>query len=372
VRSSRAWRIVWVGLAVAVTLVVLIAGLTFCLSRDGQGKAGATMPAAASPPPSQIAMAPPPRTTGDAVIRQSDKGPAPKVLAAVPVDLPATTTEAPLLAPPVLEGLVPSEPSAPVTEPLLSRIPAESSPAKDLPPLALPAQVPPQLAMVPTKETPRLALPAQGGPKGKPAVAMGLPQERNAPTDTVTFFTSKAKGQRFCIIADCSGSMMGAPLLYLKQEMVKTLSSLKEESQFYVVFFSSQAIPMPSPGWVNGGKANVAKVLPWIQAMPALGGTQPLPAFMTAFQLKPRPDVIFFMTDGIIPVNVPEQVAALNQMEPRVVVNTIMFAHPNILGTGRPAPLIVLQPSLNLAANLLSRIAERSGGTYDLIKLGLP
>jgi uncharacterized protein with von Willebrand factor type A (vWA) domain len=198
------------------------------------------------------------------------------------------------------------------------------------------------------------------------------PPDRGEKLDTATFLTSKARGKRFCIIADCSGSMTGAPIFYLKKEMVQTLAGLRDDSQFYVIFFSDTALPMPSTTWVNGGKANVARAVPWIQAIPAHGGTQPLPAFVKAFQLTPRPDVVFFMTDGIIPLSVPDDVAILNRTEPRIVINTIMFAHPNILGTGRPAPLAVLQPSLTLAARLLTRMAERSGGTYDLVKLGLP
>src|SRR5262249_31760425 len=131
--------------------------------------------------------------------------------------------------------------------------------------------------------------------------------------------------RRFCFIADCSGSMQGTPLGQVKVEMLKTLSALRPESQFFVIFFNGSAHPLPQGGWLNGGPRNVELGLPWIRETSAAGGPQPLPAFTLAFQLNPRPDVIFFMTDGLIPADVPDAVARLNDPNRRVAINTIMF-----------------------------------------------
>jgi hypothetical protein len=358
-QPTRIRGLFWVSLAAAVLLIVLTAGLTYWITTSSR-KPDKLGPVVKTPAPGPIALVAPPSVPKTEVGVSTPVVHAPSVIAPAPAEAPAKAQETPTLPPPDVS----SAPPAPVTAPTAPSPPVESStPAKDTPPLGLPKPAAPPSIVVPVPPAPPVKI--------VPQVVPPAP-EKPAPTDSVTFFTSKAKGKRFCIIADCSGSMAGAPILYLKQEMVKTLASLRDDSQFYIIFFSSQAYPMQSPTWVNGGKANVSRVVPWVQAVPAFGGTQPTTAFVKAFQLKPRPDVIFFMTDGIIPVTVPDQVAALNRAEPRIVINTIMFAHPNILGTGRPAPLAVLTQSLNLAANLLSRIAKDSGGTYDMVKLGLP
>jgi hypothetical protein len=350
---------------VAAFLLVLAGGLTFCLTRsDGENRALASAPVQIPEPP-PVAPVPPasrpvksPRPALPVVSEPqqanvtADDQPVPGPGESVPAKTAEPRAPAVVSAPPP-----PDKPAPPETPPPATAPPPETTPAKAAAPFTITLPTLPQMPGVPVVPL---------------APNKAVPAGRRAQTDTITFFTSTAKGKRFCIIADCSGSMAGAPILYLKQEMMKTLGSLKDDSQFYVIFFSSQAIPMPSASWVNGGKANVAKAGLWVQGIPAFGGTQPLQAFVKAFQLRPRPDVIFFMTDGIIPVTVPDQVALLNREEPHIPINTIMFAHPNILGTGRPAALAVLQPALNLAAGMLRRIADQSGGTYDLVKLGLP
>jgi hypothetical protein len=122
---------------------------------------------------------------------------------------------------------------------------------------------------------------------------------------------------------------------------------------------------MPFAGWLKGTPDDVKKVTPWIQEKKADGGTEPLPAFIRAFNLDPRPDVIFFMTDGLIPTNVPAAVAQLNTGKPRVTIHTIMFtsSQPRPAGLFLPA---VSPADLRLAELLLRKIADDSGGTYRL------
>jgi len=178
--------------------------------------------------------------------------------------------------------------------------------------------------------------------RGSPAQKANEPglREREA-----TFLGTRSRGERFCIIADNSGSMVGAPLNHVKQELLKTLTELKEGTKFYVIFFNHREVPMPFESWLDAGKLNVDKVAPWIQGIRAAGGTQPLPAFTKAMNLNPRPDVIFFMTDGLIPNNVPAQVAAINDHQPKVVIHTIMFAHMrmSLLSNPRFTKLSALQ-----------------------------
>ncbi len=175
--------------------------------------------------------------------------------------------------------------------------------------------------------------------------------------DEAQFLGVQAKGQRFCIIADCSGSMSGNAILELKAETSKTIRDLDPSREFYVVFFHSTAVPMPHPSWVDASKENVDKVLPWIAGIRAQGGTSPKSAFLHAFKLQPRPDVIFFMTDGLIPADVPAAVAQMNGGPTKVTIHTIMFTRNsgknNIVNIERKRG----EPPLRL-------LAEQSGGTF--------
>jgi hypothetical protein len=174
----------------------------------------------------------------------------------------------------------------------------------------------------------------------------------------VTFLNVTAEGQRFCIIADNSGSMAGEPMASLKRELAMTLADMKPENEFFVIFFNSVALPMPSPGWLKGTKEGVEKALRWINLAGAGGGTEPTPAFELAFRLNPPPDVIFFMTDGIIPDNVPANVAAMNRGKKKVKINTIMFT------TSGPNLLNLFTGPTGQETKALRQIANDSGGTY--------
>jgi len=172
--------------------------------------------------------------------------------------------------------------------------------------------------------------------------------------------------------------MAGEALEFVKRELVNTLSNLNPESQFYVMFFNTTVDPMPFKGWLKGTRENVARVTPWIKTRGAGGGTEPQLAFFRALQLEPRPDVIFFMTDGLIPSNVPEGVAALNTGKPATVIHTIMFVSTVLQPpSGFPQPTQGFLPpptpqELLEAVRLLRQLANDSGGTYRLFTPATP
>ncbi|MBY0230316.1 MAG: hypothetical protein K2W96_13615, partial [Gemmataceae bacterium] len=192
----------------------------------------------------------------------------------------------------------------------------------------------------------------------KPPQAVARPAEppdlHAAPFDG-QFLGSTARGRRFCIIADNSGSM-GRNIPELKAQLLKTLAGLDKDGEFYLYCFNTRPEPMPHPGWMKAGAAEAAKVRDWIGSIKARGGTRPTPAFEAAFKLSPPPDVVFFMTDGLIPRDVPDRVAALNTGTPKAVVNTILFANAPTGGKGAKGN--------NRAEDSLKRIAEQSGGTF--------
>jgi hypothetical protein len=151
-------------------------------------------------------------------------------------------------------------------------------------------------------------------PKGKalPAIFMGV----------------KAEGKRICIIADCSGSMAyNNRMTRLKKELWKTVEAFTPEQEFYIIYFSDTAMPMTTKrNWWRAGGTDMKKVHGWIDRQQPQGGTEPMPAFQVAFRLKPRPDAIFFLTDGLIPLTTPQGVAKLNGTgRNKVPIHTILF-----------------------------------------------
>jgi hypothetical protein len=138
--------------------------------------------------------------------------------------------------------------------------------------------------------------------------------------------------------------MLGPKLEYVKAEILKTLSDLDPGSKFYVVFYDDFAEPMPGNRWVSG-RSQAAQAAAWVRSIYAQGNTDPMPAFQIAFQMRPRPDTIFFMTDGLFSADVPARVAALNTGRPRVTIHAISFIERS-------------------AEPLLRQIAEQSGGKY--------
>ncbi len=151
-------------------------------------------------------------------------------------------------------------------------------------------------------------------PKDKPAVAI--------------FMGVKAEGKRICIIADCSGSMAyNNRMKRLKEELWKTVEAFTPEQEFYIIYFSDTAMPMTTKrNWWRAGGLDMKKVHGWIDRQQPQGGTEPMPAIQIAFRLKPRPDAIFILTDGLIPLTTPQGVARLNGAgKNKVPIHTILF-----------------------------------------------
>lgn len=186
------------------------------------------------------------------------------------------------------------------------------------------------------------------------------------------FLGSQAQGRRFCIIADTSGSMRGMKIENLKTQLLKTLKDLDPAGEFFIYSFNSNTEAMPHSGWLRVGAPETERVRTWISNLRSTGSTYPEPAFVSAFKLSPLPDVIFFMTDGIIPPNVPAKVAEMNVSRPIVKVNTILFSPRFEAG---PVPKVIVMPKGRvppkgsgplIPETALRKIADDSGGTFTL------
>ena len=160
-----------------------------------------------------------------------------------------------------------------------------------------------------------------------------------------SFMGVHAKGSRFCIIADNSGSMDGRKLPHVKSEIHYTLATMTSRARFQLIFFHNVAQPYPQPGWRHP-RRDRTDVSEWLQHVSAGGGTNPMPAFRAAFALSPPPDAIFFMTDGLFPEEAVEEIRNLNRLSAkRVTIHTISFMDTS-------------------SEVLMKRIASDSGGKY--------
>lgn len=142
-----------------------------------------------------------------------------------------------------------------------------------------------------------------------------------------SFFGVSSRGRRFAYIVDISGSMNSDDKFPIAMnELKRSIRALPDYASFVVLLYSNilRTPPMQNT-WFRANPSSVNRVSRWIDTVDSGGGTLPLPAFQEVFKLADRPDVIFFLTDGIIPGNVPAEVADLNAKGRGVVVNTISF-----------------------------------------------
>ncbi|MBL0921700.1 MAG: VWA domain-containing protein [Phycisphaerales bacterium] len=164
------------------------------------------------------------------------------------------------------------------------------------------------------------------------------------------FFGVEARGSRFAYIVDVSGSMTGPKLEALKAELGKSIDGLVSNTSFVVMLYSSGATAMGGrTRWTEGSDKNKKTALGQIGRISASGATNPSPAFEEVFSMRPRPDAIYFMTDGLFNAEVAQTVARLNATGERVTpVHCISFVSRE-------------------SEALLRRIAEDSDGTYTHI-----
>lgn len=193
---------------------------------------------------------------------------------------------------------------------------------------------------------------AGGGDMGDGA---GLGSGGSGSGKGASFFGVEAKGSRFLYICDISGSMdwdengvaNGKRLRALKRELTNSIQGMLEHMQFYCIFFNSTAVPInpESNRWVVARETGKRWAVDKIGRLDAFGGTEPWPAFEIAFQLKPQPDAIYFMTDGNFDPAIALRIQAVNVGSRKVPIHCITLVDR----TGE---------------EVMRKIAADSGGTY--------
>ena len=137
------------------------------------------------------------------------------------------------------------------------------------------------------------------------------------------FFGAEGRGNSFVFIVDASGSMEGRRFKRAIKELNAAIARLAADQTFYVIFYNDVALPMCWPKrdekLVAATSENRTRVTRWIHTIEPVGGTMPEEAF--AIALKLHPDVIFFLTDGEIPLETREDVKRANNG--RACIHTI-------------------------------------------------
>jgi VWA domain-containing protein len=174
-----------------------------------------------------------------------------------------------------------------------------------------------------------------------------------------SFFGLEAKGKRFAYIVDRSGSMDS--LLRSRElsrweltqiELVRSVQGLGPGAEYFVVLFSTNAKPLfGGSEWIKGTQTNKASTSVAMMGATANGGTEPEEAFRMVFNLEPKPDAIYFMTDGEFNQSIPARIASMNRRR-RVPIHCILLGEPG-------------SPSITQRVEgMLKGIARSSNGRY--------
>ena len=164
------------------------------------------------------------------------------------------------------------------------------------------------------------------------------------------FFPIDEKQGRYVFVVDSSKSMnhkypgpAKSRLGRVKIELWRSVYRMSPEQKFFIVFFNTRAIPMPSERLATGGKEGQGDLINWTARIRADGKTDPEDALLLAVRL--RPDVIYFLTDGEFNYRAVRKVTELN---PGISIHTIALGD-------------------NSGEKFLQEIAERNGGSYRFI-----
>lgn len=184
--------------------------------------------------------------------------------------------------------------------------------------------------------------------KPAPPPSMPLPSGRVITIPGGEFFGIRSEGKSFIYIIDCSPSMWeGNRFNRAKTEVIRSVSSLVEEQEFFVYFFDEREYGMYYPSGMQGGMvpataANKQKLAEWVRKFETpYQGTDPSTALVAS--LKMDPEVIFLLSDGDFNYSVIDLTTRSNTNRTRI--NTVSF----VTKEGEP---------------LLRRIAEQNRGKY--------
>lgn len=191
------------------------------------------------------------------------------------------------------------------TEPTVPEVPIPDAPAHEL----LDAPMPDDLIGLPDQLEDLDAV-LGGGDIGDGA-ALG---DGGSGSGGASFFGVEAQGRRFAFIVDVSGSMAyGGKIDALRSELNRSISDMIDNTEFFIILYSGNAWPMGGKAeWIDANDRGKRWARRLIVKITPSGSTNPSPGFFEAFAIRPRPDAIYFMTDGEFSSDLLIDLTALN------------------------------------------------------------
>jgi len=166
--------------------------------------------------------------------------------------------------------------------------------------------------------------------------------------ERVGFFGIASKGKKIVYVVDRSGSMQGEPLTRAKQEVLRSVSELKDGQSFQVIFFDQQMYQfstVSANGLVKASVENWEALKRWLELFDGGGGTEPMSSILAALAMDP--DVVYLLTDGQFESQIANQAKLANSNGTQI--NTIAF----MSDSGKA---------------VLKEIAEQNDGNYLFVK----
>lgn len=150
---------------------------------------------------------------------------------------------------------------------------------------------------------PRRAWCLAGGVALAGIAAAAAEPERSPGGVRTGIFGLEAAGNRFVYVFDRSASMgepEGRPLAAAKVELLRSLDTLGDVQQFYVVFYNDRLQVFTPPGGrgrlLFATEENRRAATRFVESVRAAGGTRHAEALAAAFRLQP--DAVFLLTDA--------------------------------------------------------------------------
>lgn len=211
---------------------------------------------------------------------------------------------------------------------------------------------------------------------------------------SVGFFGSRSSAERVVFIIDVSASLSNPQFDLIKEELTKSLKKLSPNVKYQVIFFSGPAWfaedehsgkgqnnrmvknggrkyvwntkggasryyiegekNLYTSKWRDATKAKISKTLQQVDDIQRSYGTDWRHPLQMALEMKPKPNVVYFLTDGAVGngQEAVDQTLKLNRRSsPKAKINTIVMMQPR-------------------AEDLLGELADKTGGEFTVVKEG--
>ncbi len=199
----------------------------------------------------------------------------------------------------------------------------------------------------------------------------------------VSFFKQSIKAERIAYVIDYSASMRGKKFELMKKELAKSVKALPDSVDYQLIFFAGpvwvggdeihgggkgetvsftrdgkpyswrgkDAADVPRAEWLKSDKEQRKKSLQIIKDTPMIFGTRWDLPIQYALDMTPKPDVIFFMTDGTAGKDTGSTAKKIGKNAKRkgVIINCVALMEPK-------------------AKDAMADIAKQTGGIFTEVK----